>query len=275
MGSEPTRYIHGTTPEEQRRLSRLNDLINRPSLAELALAGGERILDVGSGLAQFTRMLGRAAGAEGRVIGVEVNAAQMEEARRQAREDGEEGLVELRHGDARSLPLAEGEWGTFDVAHARFVLEHVRDPLVIVRQMARACRPGGRVVLADDDHDVLRLWPEPPGLEAVWQAYIRSYLRAGNDPYVGRRLVWLLHEAGLLPRRTDWIFFGDCAGGPDFDPLVDNLVTILRGAREAILEAGLLPRLFEDAVGALREWQRRPDAAFWYAICWAEGEKPG
>jgi SAM-dependent methyltransferase len=209
------------------------------------------------------------------VIGVEASAAQLEQARRLAQEAGEGDLVDLRSGDAHSLPLAEAEWGSFDIAHARFLLEHVRDPLAVVSQMARACRPGGRVVLADDDHDVLRLWPDPPGLEAVWQAYIRSYLRAGNDPYVGRRLVWLLHEAGLAPRRATWIFFGDCAGGPNFDPLVENLITILRGARDAIVAAGLLPRAFEDAVGALREWQRRPDAAFWYAICWSEGEKRG
>jgi ubiquinone/menaquinone biosynthesis C-methylase UbiE len=274
MVSEPPRYVHGTAPEEQRRLSRLNDLINEPSLREIGLTGGERILDVGSGLGQFTRQLARKAGPSGRVIGIEASAAQIEEALRQAREAGEGDLVELRQGDARSLPLSEEEWDSFDVVHARFLLEHVRDPVAVVRQMARACRAGGRVVLADDDHDVLRLWPEPPGLEAVWQAYIRSYLRAGHDPYVGRRLVWLLHEAGLVPRRTSWIFFGDCAGGPDFDALVENLVMILRGARDAIVDAGLLPRLFEDALGALREWQRRPDAAFWYAICWAEGEKP-
>jgi hypothetical protein len=46
-------YIHGATPEQQRRLSRLNDLLNEASLRELGLSGGERILDVGSGLAQF------------------------------------------------------------------------------------------------------------------------------------------------------------------------------------------------------------------------------
>jgi hypothetical protein len=44
------------------------------------------------------------------------------------------------------------------------------------------------VVLTDDDHSVLRLHPEPPGLLAVWRAFVRTYDRNGNDPYVGRRL---------------------------------------------------------------------------------------
>src|SRR5262245_31819823 len=166
-------YIHGTAAGEQGRLSLLNDLINQAALRELNLRGGERVLDVGSGLAQFTRAMARAVGPAGRVIGIEKSRAQFVEALRQARADGEEHLTELREGDALALPLGDDEWGTFDVAHARFILEHVRDPLGVVRQMVRAVRPGGRVVLADDDHDVLRLWPEPPGLREAWQAYLR------------------------------------------------------------------------------------------------------
>ena len=88
--------------------------------------------------------------------------------------------------------------GQFDVARARFVLEHIPTPLQVVRNMARAVRPGGRVILSDDDYDGLRLWPEPPGFSLVWNAYQRTYDRHGNDPIVGRRLVQLLHQAGLL-----------------------------------------------------------------------------
>jgi SAM-dependent methyltransferase len=277
--SEPTNpegsgYIHGTTPAEQGRLSVLNDLINGASLREIALRGGESVLDVGCGLAQFTRALARAAGPGARVVGVEASATQLAEARRQAREQGEQALVDLRAGDALALPLRPEEWGTFDVAHTRFLLEHVRDPLAVVRAMVRAVRPGGRVVLADDDHDVLRLWPEPPGVEALWRAYIRSYDRLGTDPYVGRRLVALLHAAGARPARNTWVFFGSCAGHPAFDTVAVNLIDILEGARETILAPGFFDaEAFRQAVEALQAWRRRPDAAFWYAICWAEGAR--
>jgi ubiquinone/menaquinone biosynthesis C-methylase UbiE len=268
-------YIHGTETSEQGRLTRLNDLINEASLRELALRGGERLLDVGSGLGQFTRAAGRAVGPSGRVLGVEGSARQLAEAVRQAQQQGEDRLVEMRAGDALRLPLHDEEWGTFDVAHARFLLEHVRDPLGVVRQMARAVRPGGRVVLADDDHDVLRLWPEPLGLRPVWQAYMRTYDRLGNDPYVGRRLVALLHEAGVQPTRNTWLFFGSCSGHSAFRLFVDNLIGILEGARSTILAQQFLDRpSFDGAMTALRAWGERPDAAFWYGICWAEGERP-
>ena len=265
-----SQYVHGTHPEEQRRLAALNELLNGACLREAALRGGERVLDVGAGLGQLTRALARAAGRA--AVGIERSEEQIAEARRLAAADGEEKLVELRAGDALSLPLAEGEWGTFDVANARFLLEHVPAPERVVAQMVRAVRPGGRVLLCDDDHDLLRLHPEPPGLRSVWDAFVRTYDRNGNDPYVGRRLAALLHAAGASPRRATWIFFGACAGEESFPGFVANLASVLGGARDATVATGLVgPGDVDRCVEELDAFGRRPDAAFWYAAPWVEG----
>lgn len=265
-------YIHGTSPEEQRRLSLMNDvLLNPASLRELALRGDERILDFGSGLGQFTRAMARAV-PRGSVTGIERDTAQLESARRLAAAEGEADLVNFSGGDVLNLDLPAGDWGTFDVAHARFVLEHVPDPLRVVQNMLRALRPGGRVVLADDDHDVMRLWPEPPGFTDLWRAYMRTYDRIGNDPYVGRRLVSLIHEAGGRPVRNTWIFFGGCAGMPIFDVLTANMIGVVQTARQTILEQDLSDQsTFDTAIENYQTWARRPDAAIWFGMSWAEG----
>lgn len=266
-----SRYVHGTDPREQQRLTLLNQIFNERCLAAIRVRAGERALDVGSGLGQLTRGIARAAGA-GRVVGVERSAEQIAEAQRQARADGEEGLVEFRRGDALALPLRDDELASFDLAHARFVLEHVPDPARVVEQMARAVRPGGRVVLADDDHDIIRLWPEPPMWPALIGTYCRTYDRLGNDPYVGRRLVWLLGKAGLRPSRCELLWFGACAGESHYDAAIRNMVGILVGARGAMTAPGLLdPREFDDALAHLNSWSQRSDAALWYAIPLAEG----
>jgi SAM-dependent methyltransferase len=269
---ESAQYIHGTDPAEQDRLSRLNDLLNAGSLRELALQGGERILDLGCGLGQLTRAMARIVGPSGRVVGIEASPEQLVEAHRLAKLTNEESLADLRSGDARRPPLRDGEWGTFDIVHARFLLEHLPDPQEAVKVMVRAARPGGRIVLADDDHDLLRLWPEPPGLWALWEAYIRTYDRLGNDPYIGRRLPALLHDAGAKPRRNTFVFFGGCAGNPDFDLVAANLVFILRSVRGTLVSGGLIDEtVFDESLAALEAWGRRPDAAFWYAMNWVEG----
>lgn len=273
MTESPSHYVHGTDAEEQRRLTRMNRLLNETSVREIAPRSGERVLDVGSGLGQLTRALARAAGA--RAVGIERSEAQIAEAMRQAEVDGETALLDLRRGDVGAFPLRDDEWGGFDLAHARFLLEHVPDPLAVVRQMVRAVRPGGRIVLEDDDHDVLRLWPEPPSLARAWKAYMATYPRAGNDPDMGRKLVQLLAEAGATPSRNTWIFFGGCSGDPDFPDYVANLSGVLEGARAAMVASGdVRGEDLDAALDEIRAFGARSDAAIWYARSWAEGRKP-
>ncbi len=267
-----SQYIHGSAPEEQARLRLMNKVLNDAELREMNIARGERIVEFGSGLGEFARAMARAA--EARVVCVERDPDQIAASLHLAGEAREGHLMEVRQGDVYAPPLADAEWESFDTAHARFVLEHVPEPLAVVRNMLRAVRPGGRVVLCDDDHDTLRLWPEPPGFWPVWHAYCRAYDRLGNDPYVGRRLVMLLDSAGAAAIRNTCVFFGACSGMPLFDTVVDNLVAILEGARESVLANQLLEPAATDAgIAAVREWKQQRGAAFWYALCWAEGRR--
>lgn len=271
MSKTPSHYIHGTDPDEQRRLSGLNDILNAGSLRELGLRGGESILDLGCGLGQLTRGMARAAGPTGRVLGIDRSEEQLAQARQVAAEPGNMSAIEFRQGDVLDLRLGDHEWGAFDVAHTRFLLEHLPDPLAVVRSMVRAVKPGGRVVLEDDDHEILRLWPEPAGFSRVWRAYMDSYRRAGNDPSIGKRLVELLHQAGARPRRSTFIYFGACSGEAVFPNHAMNVIGILRGAKSAVLDSGIEETAFHDCLTAIQEWGRRPDAAMWYAMSWAEG----
>src|SRR6266850_1948463 len=124
-------YLHGTSPAEQGRLSLLNRLMNEAAMRELAIRPGERIVDFGSGLGQLSLDMARAAGVG--AVGIERSEEQLARAERDP-------LLDLRRGDVTNPPLREREWGSFDLAHARFVLEHVLDPLTVVRHMVRAVR---------------------------------------------------------------------------------------------------------------------------------------
>lgn len=264
-------YVHGTDAVEQQRLSTLNTLLNARCLATAQLTAGDKVIDFGAGLGQFSRAMARVT--DRQVVGIERSEEQIREAWKQAAHYGEKHLLDMRQGDILEPPVAEAELGTFDVAHARFLLEHLRDPLGAVRNMVRAVRPGGRIILADDDFDTLRLWPEPPGFSTIWNAHNRIYDRHGNHPYVGRRLIQLLHRAGATPRFNTLVFFGSCAGQQEFGDFARNLIHVLVEATPGMAETGLATTEIERALSELRTWSTLPDAALWYGLYWAEGDK--
>jgi len=226
---------------------------------------GDRVLDVGCGFGLFANEV---AAISGHVIGIEREAAQIEEGKRLA----PAGRAEIRQGDAYNFPLRAEEWGTFDIVHARFLLEHLERPADVVAAMMRAAKPGGRVILEDDDHEALIVYPPAPEFESLWRAYARAYEATGRDPRIGRKLVSLLAEAGAKPSRCDWPFFGACAGADTFDAIITNCRAILTGARETILShGGIEAAAFDGGLRAYDEWSARPDASYWYCTFWVEG----
>ncbi len=270
----PSIYVHGTAPEEQQRLELLNALLEARSLPLLGLRGDERVLELGAGLGLFARSMRRAL-PRGRVVAIERSAEQLARARELARAAGEEDAVDWRAGDALHPPLAADEWASFDLAHARFLLEHVNDPPAVVAGMVRAVRPAGRIVLCDDDHSILRLDPPPQGVHELWELYVSQYAKLGNDAYVGRRLAALLVSAGAEVVRTESIHFGGAAGEAHFPALLENLAGVIASSRERVVESGAIEAGdFERTIEGLHAWGRRRDAAIWYSLPWVEGRRP-
>jgi SAM-dependent methyltransferase len=245
----------------------MNQLLNARELDAIGLCGDERALEMGAGTGLFARALaGRLL--RGSVLGIELDARQLAAAR--ATGAGVANL-ELRSGDALEPPLFDEEWGSFDVVHARFLLEHLARPARAVEVMARAVRPGGRVVLVDDDHEVLRLWPEAPLFQRVWWAYCEQYSLRGTDPWIGRKLVGLAAAAGLRPSNATALFFGACAGMETFTTAIDNMHGVIAGAAEDIARSGsLAANRVQDGLRELREWAQRPAAALWYSVPFVE-----
>lgn len=265
-------YIHGYSEEEQARLTRMQTILNDEQIRAMDLAGVRSILDVGAGLGQLSRALARAAEPGVRVVGIERDDRQRTEAQRQAERDGEAELLDLRAGDAERLPLSDAERGTFDLAHARFLLEHVRDPAAVVREMVSAVRPGGRIVLVDDDHALLTFWPDCTEGLRVWTRYWESFRELGYDPLIGRKLAGLLREAGAVQVRVTTVFYGAVRGQPLFDPVVDNLIEVMRSAQDRLDESGWLPRTeIERGLAAIDAWRNVENATLWYSLPLAEG----
>jgi SAM-dependent methyltransferase len=80
-----------------------------------------------------------------RATGIDVTPAMLNEAQRLAAQKGLTN-VEWRRGDVNSLPFEDG---SSTIVVTRFSVHHFPDPAAVLREMARVCAPGGRLVVVD------------------------------------------------------------------------------------------------------------------------------
>lgn len=202
------------------------------TMAALALAPGEAVLEVGCGNGVFLPLLARAVGPTGRVVGLDHAPTFVAEARARVAGEGLDGHVTVEEGDAYRLPFPDD---TFDAAHCERVLLHLDDPTAAIRELRRVVRPGGRVVAAETDWGGLRL--DHPDREAFDLLYAR-WLSGTRQPDMGLTLRRRFAEVGLMAREvaplasaiTDFAILG--LYGLDLRPAAEELVAGRRLGRE-------------------------------------------
>ena len=100
------------------------------------------VLDVACGAAHAAE---QAAPHVRQVVGIDLTPALLEVGAERLRAAGITNVL-LQEGNAATLPFVDA---SFDLVMCRGALHHFADPAAAITEMARVCRPGGRVVAAD------------------------------------------------------------------------------------------------------------------------------
>jgi arsenite methyltransferase len=116
--------------------------VNDTAIELLAPAPGERICEIGFGPG---RTLGRLAAAGAEVVGVDVSPAMVAAAGRRNARSVAAGRMRLYQGDGTRLPVGDGSLDAVIGVHTIYFWP---DPSGTLSDIARALRPGGRLVLA-------------------------------------------------------------------------------------------------------------------------------
>lgn len=198
--TNPPEYVLGTGDDELARLSQQHRLWSDAALAAWKRAGidaGRRVLDVGCGPGYAAMDVAQIVGPAGAVVGVDESPnfiAFLDEQARFRRLTQLRGIV----GDVQNLPAALGGEKPFDLIYARWVLCFVPDPEAVIRGIAAALRPGGRVVIHDYfNYTSMTAAPRRNSHDKAVAATFQSWKQRGGDPDICGRAPKMLHTAGL------------------------------------------------------------------------------
>ena len=183
----------------------------RRAVRESGIGPGDRALDVACGTGKVTTDLYRGAQPGGSALGIDFSAGMIGLARERAGDHG----PEFEQGDALDLPVEDDG---FDAATIAFGMRNLADFRLGFAEMARAVRPGGKVVCLEITRPtsgvgkLIGSWFDnivPLIGRLVGQGSAYAYLvRSTKDYPAPDRVAEIMRDAGLV--NVDW--FG-MAGG--------------------------------------------------------------
>lgn len=122
--------------------------LNRATVDLVDPRPGEVVLDLGAGLGPASVEAVRRVGPRGRVVAVDPSRAMRQVLRLRCRTDRIRRAIEVHDGTAEALPVEDR---SIDALWAVNATHHFADLERFAAELARVLRPGGRVVLVEED----------------------------------------------------------------------------------------------------------------------------
>ena len=189
-------YPLGSSAEESARLQRQADELAPDSAALLDRVGlrpGQSAIDLGCGPRGILDLLAARVSPGGWVVGLDADPAHTAMAAGFVVGHRLSG-VQIVTADARRTGLRSG---SFNLVHARTLLINVPEPAMVVAEMVRLAKPGGRVAVAEPDTEHSLCYPPHPAFDRICEIFPAAFSRNGADPAIGRRVSELFRQAGL------------------------------------------------------------------------------
>lgn len=203
MVENENEYIISGGEEGKKRLDVISEILNRYTKNILEIDGrldGKRFLDMGCGGGSIALMVAKMVGKTGYVTAIDFDKEIVELARKDAIQH------RINNVTYKTLNAYDIDYkDVFDIAYARFLLSHLKDPLTVIRNMLKALKPKGRLIIEDVDFSGHFCIPGCKAFDSYLHYYVTAAKNNGQDANIGLSLVKLFKIANVRSVEFDVI----------------------------------------------------------------------
>jgi SAM-dependent methyltransferase len=263
-------YVHGYDHRENLRLQDQASTLVELLHSDTAYPPGSRVLEAGCGVGAQTITLAKNS-PRALITSIDISQPSLIEAKRKTVAAGVMN-VSFQQADIFNLPYKPE---SFDHVFVCFVLEHLPQPVEVLRILKTHLKPGGTITVIEGDHGSAYFHPDSDAAHrAIW-CQVELQRRAGGNAMIGRELYPLLCQAGFdAVRVSPRMVYVDSSKPQLVDGFTKKTFTAMtEGVREAAITAGIIePRVFDQGIRDLYR-TAEADGVFCYTFFKAVGNK--
>lgn len=265
-------YLHGYTEAERTRLTAQAGFLENMIYEFLDLSNCRNMLEVGCGTGAQSKIL-LSKYPELRITACDINEDQIAQAKTEF-----ESLPQLKDNiqffvaDANELPF---EKKSFDSIFIVWVLEHVKNPMELLKNLKVFLKPGGKIYITEVYNNSLFISPEAPFQKEYYHRYGELQKRMGGDPILGMKLGNLLFDAGydhITTRNLNRHY--DKSNIMAKEMMFDYWKSLLLSAKDNLMAEKMIDEKFlEQTMNEIDLIKKDENSIFYYCPIQAEATK--
>lgn len=264
------KYVHGYNQKENIRLQDQASTLVELLHSDTFYSAGSRVLEAGCGVGAQTITLAKNS-PDALITSIDISETSVNEARRKA-EAARIKNVYFEQADIFNLPYAPE---SFDHIFICFVLEHLPQPVEVLKTLKKYLKKDGTITAIEGDHGSAYFYPDSEAAHKAIQCQVELQKRAGGNAMIGRELYPLLLSAGFKEVRVSPRMVYADSGRPQMvDGFTKRTFTaMIEGVRDQAIKEGLIEKQIFDQ--GIRDLYRTAeyDGVFCYTFFKASGIK--
>jgi len=264
-------YLHGFSSDEQKRLYQQARFFEPSVFKNIDFSNADSLIEIGSGVGAQTEILLERF-PKLHVDCVDASSEQVNTAKKRLGERKEfQGRYKIHQGDALKLPFADD---SFDAAFICWLLEHVQNPIDILKEARRVLKQNGTIFCNEVLNATFYMHPYSPATQKFWFEFNDHQWNLKGDPFVGGKLANYLLQAGFQEITTSVITHHyDHRTPKKRTAFLEYWMHLLLSGAPALIESG---KIDEDTVKEMTDEFSRlkddPDSVIFYSWIQAQAK---